>query len=171
MLATKKLAGGAPEMNVRNPLHAGVEAYKWGIHSGFETTGRLHQKSKAGVSEAPQRGLMYFKNVDLKCIEVSQTPLVTAEEISKNLKFKAKSVTQKFQKGVLLTFQGPSAIRLCYLNNLILQVKNQGLFRAFASIIQVDRQSNKYFNGRRTAARSRPLVQNCSVTRASQPSH
>ena len=84
---------------------------------------------KTGISEAPQRGLMYFKNFDLKCIEVSQTPLVTAEEISKNLKFKAKSVTQKFQNGVLLTFQAPSAIRLCYSNNLILQVQNQGLFR------------------------------------------
>ena len=89
MLATKKLAGGAPEMNVRNPLHVGVEAYKWGIHPGFE-----HHLSRLKKSQIQSQ----------KC-------------------------DTEFQKGVLLTFQVPSAIRLCYSNNLILQVQNQGLFR------------------------------------------
>ena len=105
MLATKKLAGGAPEINVRNPLHAGVEAYKWGIHPGFETTGRLHQKSKLGVSETPQRGLMYFKNFDLKCIEFSQTPLVTAEEISKS-QIQSQKCDTEVSEGSALTISG-----------------------------------------------------------------
>ena len=49
----KRSAGVALEVNLRNPLHAGDEAHKWGIHPGFETQGRHHQKSKAMVSVAP----------------------------------------------------------------------------------------------------------------------
>ena len=33
----KESAGVAPEMNLMNPLPAGNEAHKQGIHSGFET--------------------------------------------------------------------------------------------------------------------------------------
>ena len=36
MLVAKRSAGVAPEVNLRIPLHAGDEAYKQGIHSGFE---------------------------------------------------------------------------------------------------------------------------------------
>ena len=32
-----------------------------GIHPGFETQGRRHQKSKTGVSVAPQKGLVSYK--------------------------------------------------------------------------------------------------------------
>ena len=32
-----------------------------GIHSGFETQGRHHQKSKTGVSVVPEKGLMSSK--------------------------------------------------------------------------------------------------------------
>ena len=31
------------------------------VHSGFETQRRRHQKSKTGVSVAPQKGLMFSK--------------------------------------------------------------------------------------------------------------
>ena len=42
-------------------LCAGEEARKRGIHPGFETQGRRHQKSKTGVSVAPQKGFMSSK--------------------------------------------------------------------------------------------------------------
>ena len=32
-----------------------------GIHPGFETQGRRHQKPKTGVSVAPQKGLVSYK--------------------------------------------------------------------------------------------------------------
>ena len=37
LLAAKRLAGVTPEVNLRNPLHAGEKACISGIHSGFET--------------------------------------------------------------------------------------------------------------------------------------
>ena len=46
MLATTTSAGVAPEVNLRNPLYAGNEAHKQGIHPGFKTEGRSHQESK-----------------------------------------------------------------------------------------------------------------------------
>ena len=57
MLAAKRSAGVTPEMNLRNPSHAGDEAYNSGIHPGFETQGRCHQKSKTGISVASQKVL------------------------------------------------------------------------------------------------------------------
>ena len=56
MLAAKRSAGVAPEVNLRNH-----EAHKQGIHPGYETQGRPHQKSKTGVSDAPQKRLMSSK--------------------------------------------------------------------------------------------------------------
>ena len=41
--------------------HKQESMQKW-IHSGFETQGRHHQKSKTGVSEAPRNELMSSKN-------------------------------------------------------------------------------------------------------------
>ena len=58
MLAIKRLAGVAPEVNLKNPLHTGKEARKQGIHPGFETQGRCHQKSMTGESVLPQKGLV-----------------------------------------------------------------------------------------------------------------
>ena len=55
-------AGVVPEVNLRNSWHAGKKACKQGIHPGFETQGRRHQKSKTGVSVAPRKGLMSSKN-------------------------------------------------------------------------------------------------------------
>ena len=51
MLAIKRSAGVAPEINLRNPLHVGYKACKQGIHPGFETQGRCHQKSDTVVKE------------------------------------------------------------------------------------------------------------------------
>ena len=43
-LTDKKWAGVALEVNLRNILHAGEKTREWGIHSGFETQNRHHQK-------------------------------------------------------------------------------------------------------------------------------
>ena len=61
MPAVKRSAGVTPEVNLRNSLHTGDKAHKQWIHPGFETQGRHHQKSKTGVSVAPQKGLMSSK--------------------------------------------------------------------------------------------------------------
>ena len=58
MLAAKRSAGVAPKVNLRIPLCTGDEDASEGIHPGFETQGRPHQKSKTVVSVAPQKGLM-----------------------------------------------------------------------------------------------------------------
>ena len=58
MLAAKRSAGVAPEVNFR-------ECVNKTAHSGLETQRRHHQKSKTGVSVVPQKGLMsskMFKN-------------------------------------------------------------------------------------------------------------
>ena len=59
------LAGVAPEVNLKNSLHAGDKAHRRGIHPGFETQDRRHQKSKTGALVAPQKGLMSSK----KCLK------------------------------------------------------------------------------------------------------
>ena len=52
-------------------------SHKWenmqkGIYPGFETQGRHHQKSKTGVSVAPRKGLMPFKNlIKIKSLQYS----------------------------------------------------------------------------------------------------
>ena len=61
MLAIKRSASVTPEVNLENPLHPGKETGKRGIHPGFETNGRHHQKFKTGVSLAPYKGLMSSK--------------------------------------------------------------------------------------------------------------
>ena len=60
--ATKRLAGVAPEVNLMILLHADDEACKQEIHPGFETHCRHHHNSQPGVSVAPQKRLMPFKN-------------------------------------------------------------------------------------------------------------
>ena len=68
MLATKRLAGVAPKVNVRECVaHMSPPSMNKAAHSGFETQRRHHQKSKTGVSVAPQKGLMSSqKNFFLK---------------------------------------------------------------------------------------------------------
>ena len=43
-------------------------ACKWGIHPGFETQCRHHQKSKTGVSVAPQKASNFFFQIKLAII-------------------------------------------------------------------------------------------------------
>ena len=63
MVATKRLAGVAPEMNLREPaLCTSLSSVNKAAHSGFETQRRCQQKSKTGVSMAPQKGLGSYKN-------------------------------------------------------------------------------------------------------------
>ena len=55
MLATKSLAGVAPEVILRNPLHPGDEASE-GIHPGFETQSRHHREvQNSGFSGFTER--------------------------------------------------------------------------------------------------------------------
>ena len=63
MLVIKRSVGVAPEVTLRNSMHGGNKACKQGIHSGFETQVRCHQKSKIGTSVAPQKTdvLQFFK--------------------------------------------------------------------------------------------------------------
>ena len=59
MLAAKRLAGVAPEMNIRECVTCmPPPSVNKTAHSGFETQRRHHQRSKTGVSMAPQKGLM-----------------------------------------------------------------------------------------------------------------
>ena len=58
ILAAKRSAGVAPEVNLgecvtRTPLPTVIKA----AHSGFETDGTCHQKSKTGVSVAHKKDL------------------------------------------------------------------------------------------------------------------
>ena len=67
MLTSIQSAGLAPEVNLRNSLHAGDKACKRGIHIGFETQGRCRQKSKTRVSVAPWKGLMSSNDIQKFC--------------------------------------------------------------------------------------------------------
>ena len=65
ILTSIQSAGVAPEANLRNSLHAGNIAHKRGIHPGFETQGRRHQKSKTGVSySGPTKCLWQLSSKD-----------------------------------------------------------------------------------------------------------
>ena len=58
MLAIKRSAGVAPQVNLRNPQYTGDEAGKWRIYPGFETQDRHYQESKIEKQVAPQKGLI-----------------------------------------------------------------------------------------------------------------
>ena len=63
MLATMRSAGAAPEMNLREcVIWILLPSTNKAAHSGFETQRRHHQKSKTGVSVAPQKDLCPPKN-------------------------------------------------------------------------------------------------------------
>ena len=51
----KRLAGVTPEANLREHTHTLPQSVNEASHSGFETHRRCHQKSKTGVSVAPQK--------------------------------------------------------------------------------------------------------------------
>ena len=55
MLVTKK-SGVVPEVNLTERVtHMPPPSVNKAVHSGFETQMRCHQKSKTGVSLAPQK--------------------------------------------------------------------------------------------------------------------
>ena len=55
MLALYTGKGVAPEVNLREHIsHTPPQSLNKAVHSGFETQRRHHQKSKTGVSVAPQ---------------------------------------------------------------------------------------------------------------------
>ena len=55
MLATKRLAGVTPEVNLREHVTCTLPpSVNKAAHSGLKTQRRHHQKSKTGVSVAPQ---------------------------------------------------------------------------------------------------------------------
>ena len=63
MLAAKRSAGVAPEVNVREHVtHTPLPSANKAAHSGFETQRRHHQKSKIGVSVAPQKMTHVLQN-------------------------------------------------------------------------------------------------------------
>ena len=58
MLATKRSAGVTPEVNVREGTSCmPLQSVNKAAHSGLETQRRCHQKSKTGVSVAPQKDM------------------------------------------------------------------------------------------------------------------
>ena len=70
MLATKRSVGVTPKVNLREcVIHMPLLSVNKAVHSDFETQRRHHQKSKAGVSVAPQKGLMSYKNKKIKSIQ------------------------------------------------------------------------------------------------------
>ena len=56
MVATNGLTGVTPDMNLK--VCMSPPSTNKATHAGFETKRRCHQKSKTGVSVAPQQGLM-----------------------------------------------------------------------------------------------------------------
>ena len=63
MMTVKRSAGAAPDVNLKNPFHAGSEVCKGGIHPDFETEGRHHKKSKTGVSVVLQKALITLPKI------------------------------------------------------------------------------------------------------------
>ena len=67
MLVAKRLAGVATEVLLReNVTHTPLPSENKAAHSGFETQRRSHQKSKIGVSVAPEKGLLSSKILLIK---------------------------------------------------------------------------------------------------------
>ena len=62
MLATKRLAGVTPEVNIREcVICIPTQSANKATPSGFDTRGRCHQKFITGVSVAPQKQRMNSK--------------------------------------------------------------------------------------------------------------
>ena len=62
ILAAKRSAGVEPLVNLREYVaRMPPPSMNKAAHSGFETQKRHHQKSKTGVSVAPEKGLMSSK--------------------------------------------------------------------------------------------------------------
>ena len=63
MLAAKRLAGVAPEVNLREHVtHMPLASVNKTAHSGFKTQRRHHQKYKIGVSVTYVLQIFFYKN-------------------------------------------------------------------------------------------------------------
>ena len=80
MLAIKRSAGVAPKVNLRECIiPMPPSSVNKAAHSGFETQMKHHQKSKTGVSMAPQKGLVlqkFLKKIMLDQMAVFSVSLV-----------------------------------------------------------------------------------------------
>ena len=80
MLTTKRLASVTPGVNLWGHVtHVPLPSASKVAHSGFETQRRYHQKSKTGVSVAPQKAHVlqfYFKKDFLSYTMPDQLSLV-----------------------------------------------------------------------------------------------
>ena len=103
MLAAKRSAGIASEVYLRNPLHTGDEACKHGIHTGFETEARRHQKSNTGISVVLQKGLMSFKTF-INEENLQKLFVINTRNISNNAWFVDNEIAVSDRKSIVLTF-------------------------------------------------------------------
>ena len=62
MLAANRLAGVEPEVDLGNVHYVCICNVNKAAHSGFESLGRHHQKSKTGVPVASTKGHVSAKN-------------------------------------------------------------------------------------------------------------
>ena len=85
MLVVKSSAGVTSEENPKNSVHTGDEVCKQGIHSGFETQDRYHQKSKTGVAVALQKDLcqpiFFLKNQNCLLVSVTILGLILCRKV------------------------------------------------------------------------------------------
>ena len=142
MLAVKRSAGVAPEVNLRNPLCAGKDTCKQGIYPDFETQGRLHQKSTTGVSVTSQKGLESSKKNFLFKIWLIQQNLcdvcstIACEEC--HLKFNAILLATTRISGI--NFKSCEFIYLTTLNR-----HNSELFEIFPGLYNANLKKILYF--------------------------
>ena len=84
MMAAKRSAGDAPEVNLTECVtHTPPPSANKAANSGFEPQIRRHQKSKTGVSVAPQKGFIFsiFSRTCLRLVViVGQLPFVVVIE-------------------------------------------------------------------------------------------
>ena len=73
MLTSIQSAGVAPEVNLRNSLHTGDKAHKWGIHPGFETQGRHCQKPQNRGISGPTKRTYVLKKFLKKSLQLDQS--------------------------------------------------------------------------------------------------
>ena len=60
MLTINGSVGVTPEVNQKNPLHAGNKVHKPGIHPVTETQGKAYQKSKnRGITDVPPSQIFF----------------------------------------------------------------------------------------------------------------
>ena len=85
MLATKRLAGVAPDVNLMEHVtHKLPLSVNKVAHSGFEAQRRRHQKSKRGVLVAPQKGLMSYKIYFKKKKEIFHASIMSVGNDQRN---------------------------------------------------------------------------------------